>query len=973
MKLAKKLSSNIIARKLSLNPFDQIGGGLAIPTGLVQLLFAQTSTSTGCYYTEEEWDADHTYYLKDKSTPIGDLRDKRLGHCLDFDGVTQYIDLGAPGWDLSSNVLVSVWVKLDDSVGTLFNFFNQNSPYNGFTVTYGWGSGISAGQLGFLSGAWVNSGERIDTGDWIHIVCYADQSTVALYVNGSLANTGAITRTNYTGNLTIAYDSIATRMVNGSLYDARVYFGDAADEAAANIGDIYTFNYFGSPTAHYWLQEEAGSTAYDASGNGNHASITGYVSDMRVADEGVRYSVANEVGQTDEWYEITYSSTGHSGVETDFVGDNEYAAIYAKWPLEGGNNNGGFGISNSQEGVVGYQTAILGVSHNGDIRRVGDFDYGGRLDLQDGDIVAVKRLVDGSFTIEVNGVLEYTGDLDFTGPVKAQANDFNGTITNIYRLEGFTAWEDGSVPLTSDNQLYLPPATGSTTQDALGGTLTYQGRAPMPGLAKYVAWQGNGTDVRVELDSDWNTLLSETNWTFRAAVKGFGTFIGRAGLSDTYFSILDSTQIRIRVAAEYGEATGLSIIENDFNIIEIVRSGNTFTVNVNGTTGSWTATSVGTDSNAMQLFLQNSSYTDQTIGFVEWEIGGVTTTYVPIEGTRNVAKLTSDSSDTKIIYDAVVGGTLETLYSQGDGSWRLPHIENGARWAEQNLLEWSEDFSSSVWNATDRVVEADSTTSPDGTLTADKITGDGSTFIFRTSSTYAFPSPGTFSVYVKYIDAQYVQIGGFTSTWTTQKGAVFDIQNGLVTDTGNGATASIELLSDGWCRCSVTATSGVGTYIFVKVVDSGTFVANSTGTSSVVSVYFWGAQFNEGTTPLPYNRTEANPWSASALIPLDAQGNSPDNNPKNIEPCDHPKGIVLDRTGGIKSPLDYEVGIDVYDHEDYNDQNIETNITKRKYSEFSSDRYAASRDAINNNYFTDLYDPLDGIGYWSVEIDFEVQ
>jgi len=160
-----------------------------------------------------------------------------------------------------------------------------------------------------------------------------------------------------------------------------------------------------------------------------------------------------------------------------------------------------------------------------------------------------------------------------------------------------------------------------------------------------------------------------------------------------------------------------------------------------------------------------------------------------------------------------------------------------------NLLQYSEDFSNVAWTQVGTTITANSTTAPNGTLTADTIAWGS-----YVGQNFIHSGVHTFSVYAKYIGTQWLFIENYNFD---DLGAWFDIQNGVVGTIASGVTANIESVGSGWYRCSVTmtATSAYNsTYAMFNTTANGNY--SRTGSS-----YFWGAQINEGTLK-DYQKTE---------------------------------------------------------------------------------------------------------------------
>ena len=165
-----------------------------------------------------------------------------------------------------------------------------------------------------------------------------------------------------------------------------------------------------------------------------------------------------------------------------------------------------------------------------------------------------------------------------------------------------------------------------------------------------------------------------------------------------------------------------------------------------------------------------------------------------------------------------------------------------------NLQVYSEEFDNVVWIKSRTTITANDTISPNGELTADKITGDGTgtSYVYdeislTNGNTYAI------SIFVKpIINISSFAINVFGGVGT----APFDLINKTIgTLTGDFTSAKIEDYGNGWLRCSGTLTlsSTTGT----KNIGYGLFNFNGD------QFYLFGAQVEEGDYLTSYIKTEA--------------------------------------------------------------------------------------------------------------------
>jgi hypothetical protein len=178
------------------------------------------------------------------------------------------------------------------------------------------------------------------------------------------------------------------------------------------------------------------------------------------------------------------------------------------------------------------------------------------------------------------------------------------------------------------------------------------------------------------------------------------------------------------------------------------------------------------------------------------------------------------------------------------------------------LVTNSEAFNLGLWNlartsAFGSGSIANSTTAPNGTLTADYIqqasgqTGSGGAFIFLP---YTAGQSYTLSVYAKKAENNYLRLGFATGTGGTILFGNFDLNTGVPGTPDAGITQTIESVGDGWYRCTATTTSQITTSAGTTFIyQSSTF--NSVVTTPLQGIFIWGAQLVEGTDAKPYFAT----------------------------------------------------------------------------------------------------------------------
>jgi hypothetical protein len=193
----------------------------------------------------------------------------------------------------------------------------------------------------------------------------------------------------------------------------------------------------------------------------------------------------------------------------------------------------------------------------------------------------------------------------------------------------------------------------------------------------------------------------------------------------------------------------------------------------------------------------------------------------------------------RLVYDPV------TLASQGI----LPEE------ARTNSCTQSQDLST-TWTLGGSTVTANNTTSPDGTVNADKLVEDSSaaaehrcfnTFTGVSGTTY------TYSVYAKADTRGGINIR--MQATGTPIDIYYDVSTGAVTSTTAG-TGSIQSVGNGWYRCIATGASDLSgsvriTINLLQTAGGTTRIYSGDGTSGL---FLWQAQVEAGTgasSPIP--------------------------------------------------------------------------------------------------------------------------
>jgi hypothetical protein len=204
-----------------------------------------------------------------------------------------------------------------------------------------------------------------------------------------------------------------------------------------------------------------------------------------------------------------------------------------------------------------------------------------------------------------------------------------------------------------------------------------------------------------------------------------------------------------------------------------------------------------------------------------------------------------------------------------------------------NLHTMSEMVAAAAWTKTRSTVSANTTTAPDGTVTADTLIEDNTvtnTHLLAQTLTVTTGMKYTVSIYAKAKERSW--IGVFNSTLAV--GKTFDLTNGAVGSDITGApdNATITSVGSGWYRCDVTFTAASTTAAIQFLLATGTSTTSYSG-DAASGLYVWGAMLNAGPTALTYTKTQAHnlieqsqtlgtTWTANSLTVGTNDATAPD-------------------------------------------------------------------------------------------------
>ncbi len=194
-------------------------------------------------------------------------------------------------------------------------------------------------------------------------------------------------------------------------------------------------------------------------------------------------------------------------------------------------------------------------------------------------------------------------------------------------------------------------------------------------------------------------------------------------------------------------------------------------------------------------------------------------------------------------------GNGDLTWTRASDAWRT-NADGLIQRVPWNLLQRSEEFDNAVWSKTNATITANSTTAPNGTLTADSLIEDSTNNLHIASQSVSLAG-GIYSasVYVKPNGRNWVFINIAAAG---SYGAYFDIANGVVgTIQANITSATMTSAGNGWYRCVITANTGVTSprIAIYTATANGTNSYTGDGTSGL---FIWGAQLVEGSSAQTY-------------------------------------------------------------------------------------------------------------------------
>jgi hypothetical protein len=208
---------------------------------------------------------------------------------------------------------------------------------------------------------------------------------------------------------------------------------------------------------------------------------------------------------------------------------------------------------------------------------------------------------------------------------------------------------------------------------------------------------------------------------------------------------------------------------------------------------------------------------------------------------RAVPSLDQRFADTKSLIDSVTGQQLITHTRASSATFI--NSQGQVQTATTNLLLRSEEFDNASWIKGGNIqVSANTIVAPNGTITAERLSSDGTQIGFIEQSVSVISGlTYTVSCYLKKHNTSTVIIlfyGAQFNSGGSNIVATFNLDTGVATVAGGG-TASMIPVGDGWYRCRLSKDATSTTTNNQQIVR----LASNSG-----DVYAWGAQLEQSST-----------------------------------------------------------------------------------------------------------------------------
>jgi hypothetical protein len=181
-----------------------------------------------------------------------------------------------------------------------------------------------------------------------------------------------------------------------------------------------------------------------------------------------------------------------------------------------------------------------------------------------------------------------------------------------------------------------------------------------------------------------------------------------------------------------------------------------------------------------------------------------------------------------------------------DGSYRGLLVEPGAT----NLALQSQAFNEAVWTKTASTVTANTSVSPDGATTGDKLVEDLTTASHIVSQSFTPVNATTYtaSVFLKASERSFAFLGFSGGSMATTFISVNLSTGAVTTGTGTPLATSTQSVGNGWYRVSIslTSTGTTGSNVEIRTSTDGVWANRSYLGDGTSGIFIWQAQVETG-------------------------------------------------------------------------------------------------------------------------------
>ena len=445
---------------------------------------------------------------------------------------------------------------------------------------------------------------------------------------------------------------------------------------------------------------------------------------------------------------------------------------------------------------------------------------------------------------QTSQTLGYDAGLNGTTTYNADQDPYRGSVALHLTGNGPAGGQNNTFTDSSVNNLAFT-RNGSTTQGSFSPFPFNNNVAYNPSVNGASAYFNGSTDyIYTGSNSVFNVGSNNVTveaWVYLTAFnQGASPYISTiwsldgSGTNNTFFYVYRTGSIAVGINGvnEIASATGVITLNNWYHTA-VVRNGSTTTVYVNGVSVASNTTSV-------------------------WANTGSRPFYVGSNPQSAYYYLTGYISSVRFLMNAVVYTAAFTPTNRPFGT------------LTNNLITFSEDFTNAYWTQTRINVTPGAGIAPDGTPTAQQISGQ--------SQAYAYPRRIlTVSATTAYTLSVYAKAGSLTNfrIWPTDNVSAnwyadVNLLTGAYT-VGNAnatnPTCTTTNVGNGWWRVSLTLTTTSSTTLTADIgyLSNGGGDVGSVFTSSQY-IYLWGAQLEQASSASNYTPTPANYSTAPSLL-----------------------------------------------------------------------------------------------------------